>query len=124
MKPITWKSPMKAELLALALALAASPLHASEHDDAASIEFASTTRPVSRTSTTKPRRPLTVVITPQSNASWYLGTSPVHLVDSSSNLRSVFAVGYSGRAGSSLQYEFRVSRESSTSTRVQFAMKF
>jgi hypothetical protein len=125
MKPITWKSPMKAELLALALALAASPIQAEEHGHA--IEAAQMTQAVSRipTPTTKTRRPkLNVVFTPQSNSSWYLGTSPVHLVNSGSKMGSVFAAGYSGKVGASLQYELRLSRESSTSTRLQLAVKF
>ena len=130
MKTITWKSPMKAELLALALALAASPVQAEEHGHAiesASTQQAQMTQAVSRLPTpmTKTRGPkLNVVFTPQSNGSWYLGSSPVHLVNSGSKMGSVFAAGYSGKVGASLQYELRLSRESSTSTRVQFAMKF
>jgi hypothetical protein len=121
---------MKAELLlALALALAASPLQAQEHGHAIEgINLAEQmTQAVGRmpTPTTKTRRPkLNVVFTPQSNGSWYLGTSPVHLVNSGSKMGSIFAAGYSGKVGASLQYELRLSRESSAGTRIQLGMKF
>ena len=80
------------------------------------------TRPASHPRNTK----FNVMLTPESTNTWYLGASPggAGITESGSKLRSLFGAGYSGRVGSSLRYELRVSRESSTTTRVQLAVKF
>jgi len=117
---------MKAHLfLALRLLLAA-PANAQGHDLAIeSIDFAGKaagtqvrTRPASHPRNTK--------FNVMSTNTWYLGASPggAGITESGSKLRSLFGAGYSGRVGSSLRYELRVSRESSTTTRVQLAVKF
>ena len=121
---------MKAHLfLALRLLLAA-PANAQGHDLAIeSIDFAGKaagtqvmTRPASHPRNTK----FNVMLTPESTNTWYLGASPggAGITESGSKLRSVLGAGYSARIGSSLRYELRVSRESSTTTRVQLAVKF
>jgi hypothetical protein len=108
-------------VLALLIALASPAVQADEHAHA----IEGMPEGFRRMPTSKTRGPtLNVVFTPESKGSWYLGTSPVRLVNGGSKIGSVFAAGYSGKAGTSLQYELRLSREKSAGARIQFAAKF
>ena len=123
-------------LLALHLALAVSaPAHAGEHAAAIDgLELAgkgSVTQVPNQMPAGHPRNwKVNVMLTPQSANTWYLGASPggAGITESGSKLGSVLGAGYTGRVGSSLHYELRMTpadlRRPASGARIQFAVKF